>query len=141
MKKGFVFIVALSMILSISCDENSDDRIHINHRLIIHAELSNSGYYSYLNFSWDDVPANNYNWRVLIRTDEVKEIEFYELAIEYLLYGDEEEFEWLNNCRFYGVYSGDNTYDVGYYSEDQYYYKLLAYNQNGVFILSNTIHI
>ncbi|MBI9054776.1 MAG: hypothetical protein JEY96_13215 [Bacteroidales bacterium] len=140
MKKIFILICSIALLLSYSCNED-DDAIYISHKLNLEIE-SISEYY--INFSWNETQISNQEKFILVRTDEQKENNFYLNIIDYYQNYDQyyETPDWRYECQLSNISSSKTNYERYIYSsnETHYYYKLLAYNLNGDYIISNTVY-
>jgi len=145
MKKIFILLCSAALLLSYSCNED-DDAIYLSNNLGLKSEAISEGY---INFYWNQTRISNQRAFILARTEERKESDFYVSIIDFYVeyYQNYDSYYdtpyWFYECQISHISSYKTSYEkyISYYDESpHYYYKLLAFNLNGDYLISNTVY-
>lgn len=134
MRKIIIFSFILFSMMIISCSEDGDFIIESSR---IGIEIENEG--EDVKITWNHPRMENLYGYVIVRTTEEMGIDFYiDIANSYARYGN-------SGIGRSGVIANINSVDVLEYIDQlgpiksEYYYKLIAYNNYGHFVMSNTV--
>ena len=145
MKNIFILLCCIALLLSYSCNED-DDAIYIRNKFGLKAEYVAE---SYVNFSWNKTQISNQKDFILVRTNHRKDYSFYESIIDYYIerYQNYDSYYdppyWIPECQTTVISATRMNYEkrIYYASETyHYYYKLLAYNLDGDYLMSNAVY-
>ena len=125
---GFILFTIM-----MSCSEEDDYMIESS-RLAIKFEDTTEGN---IKIIWNKPKMDNIVKYVLIRTTEEKDNDYYNQLIEYIMYNSYYYYDTDEIISFSPFDENEYVDQPGLSSE--YYYKMFAYNSDGISILSNTL--
>lgn len=138
MGKWTIFILSTLILFNFSCQKEEEDVTYLSHKLILEAQRASD--YE-IRFTWNSEIVSRYERLIFVKTYVEKGMDFYAELIQYCIdESSDYDFGW-NECRLYYISTGESSYKIMDYNDDNnnYYYKLLAYNSYGDYICSNTI--
>ena len=127
----FVFLTTILFVFSSCTDEDSDAIYLTNDRIILIAERPNDYYEYQIEFTWNNIRMS----------DQVGFI-FFESSNEI---STEEYIELIESGEYYYYnFLSKETVSYSYYdwdTETPRYYKLVAFNNEGEYVFSNTLYL
>jgi len=138
MKKILHIFLVLNIFIISSCDDNGE-AIYSTRKLVLQGEAVSDYGMEYKVFSWNDIDIGGSVRFLMVKSVEMQdESVYFEIAMNYVneYYYDSEY--WGDDCYVEMTYS-DNEYST--FSSSEYYYKLIAYNEEGYIIMSNFVYL